>query len=923
MAVSEQTPYKEYTANGSTNSFALDFDCDNQDHLIVLVDDVEPVVGTWSLSGGAVVFGTAPINGNKITIQRNTPVLRSTNFQSFNNSFRPDTINKDLDRLWLKFQELGVADMLLRIYIDRLHLDQKTYINDQDLIIKNIISDLRNYANQQYDSISSSINNLRNHVDTQDSNQNNYFTDQIQKQGVSLQQLNDYYNYLIQRIAAIAIQKGWEAIFVADKSGRTQQQINDDVINAVSCGVKNDGVTDVKTAFTTLANSMNDGETLYLPKGTYYWDATTGTANINKNINIKGEGAVIKVKGYNGYTPFISFNCTDITTFAASDVLNSLSKNTTKLDIKGTPIPNPAEYFVVITSTERAIHRPLFAEDYTKNITLDIVDNNYSLRDPLPYSFNDLSKATIRFVKKELPTKISGFTIIPTDDYPELTYYLQFSYKSRLTIESVTVDTRHKQSAGVLFHYNRCMGVTTTLSGGLGANKGDVNYNTYIFEHSCSSYLKYDRVFYADSDYKEKSTKGIGGRHGFMIECESCMVNGVDDHWGHSGFVRNMHMNGGITWAGGSLTVENCYSNENLVQLRTDTPYADGVLTIKNSTSRKSVLNAYGHQWTAQQAADFCTHKVWDVINIEGTFDSSLMDAAVVLIKEPNIQQTDVFRDTILNIKCIYIQAPSNSRPVLEVWSQSGVNGEDLAPLAGDLNLKKLFSIINIEVLHLCKDDPSVTARKSLIVGGVADEYFIKSNNLSFSNIRADRVTMYDSNLIDNKTEINTVSCNKLYLNNFKFMGGKSIWIPDATSMHYPDTEVHLLNPHAQHQNIIAGMFGSKIKSSRGGVFTQGWKTAIGWDLTNYDRDFCTTYTLSSELVIPANSSSSELYVTLLNGTYDSFVQPLLVLGEGDIVVDMIRKRTGLEYRQYFKLRNTSANPVTIPVGTVIRFKLV
>ena len=46
MAVSEQTPYIEYTANGITTSFALEFNCDNQDHLIVLVDDVEPVLGT-------------------------------------------------------------------------------------------------------------------------------------------------------------------------------------------------------------------------------------------------------------------------------------------------------------------------------------------------------------------------------------------------------------------------------------------------------------------------------------------------------------------------------------------------------------------------------------------------------------------------------------------------------------------------------------------------------------------------------------------------------------------------------------------------------------------------------------------------------------------------------------------------------------
>ena len=59
MAVQPQTPYKEYTANGSTKSFALEFDCDNQDHLIVLVDDVEPPIASWSLTGGNVVFTTA------------------------------------------------------------------------------------------------------------------------------------------------------------------------------------------------------------------------------------------------------------------------------------------------------------------------------------------------------------------------------------------------------------------------------------------------------------------------------------------------------------------------------------------------------------------------------------------------------------------------------------------------------------------------------------------------------------------------------------------------------------------------------------------------------------------------------------------------------------------------------------------------
>jgi hypothetical protein len=138
MAVSEQTPYIEYVANGITTSFALEFDCDNQDHLIVLVDDVEPVVGMviqWRCG-----FHTAPENGKKITIQRNTPFNRTTDYQSYNNSFRPPAVNKDFDWIWRKLQELGVADWLLRLYIDRLHGDQKAYIDQKDTQLQDNIN---------------------------------------------------------------------------------------------------------------------------------------------------------------------------------------------------------------------------------------------------------------------------------------------------------------------------------------------------------------------------------------------------------------------------------------------------------------------------------------------------------------------------------------------------------------------------------------------------------------------------------------------------------------------------------------------------------------------------------------------------------------------------------------------------------------
>lgn len=123
MAVQPQTPYQEDIANGVTTVFPLEFDCDDQDHLIVLVDDVEPVFGSWSLTGGAVVFGEAPADGNKITIQRNTPFERKRDYQSYDNSFRPPAVNKDFDHIWLKTQELGVADWLLGRKIQKFRDD--------------------------------------------------------------------------------------------------------------------------------------------------------------------------------------------------------------------------------------------------------------------------------------------------------------------------------------------------------------------------------------------------------------------------------------------------------------------------------------------------------------------------------------------------------------------------------------------------------------------------------------------------------------------------------------------------------------------------------------------------------------------------------------------------------------------------------
>src|SRR5690606_18797001 len=120
--------------------------------------------------------------------------------------------------------------MLLKIYVDRLHGEQKDYIDNKDQLVRNIIADLRNYVNQQDSLLSSDISNLRTHVDQQNNNQNSYFENLINQQGVSLQQLDSYYNYLMQRIAQIAVDKGWDSSFIVHK-GQTQYEINEENIS--------------------------------------------------------------------------------------------------------------------------------------------------------------------------------------------------------------------------------------------------------------------------------------------------------------------------------------------------------------------------------------------------------------------------------------------------------------------------------------------------------------------------------------------------------------------------------------------------------------------------------------------------------------------------------------------------------------------
>ena len=167
MAVQEQTPYIEYTANGVTTVFPLDFDCKDKDHLIVMLDDAEVDNSTWSLTDEQVIFNVAPAADKKITLQRNTPYRRDTNFQSYDNSLRPATINKDFDSIWYKLQELGHRDQVIWLALVKEIADSiagDTNLQNQINTIDDWLENLQQNVNENTSDIAQLVNDLSKEI---------------------------------------------------------------------------------------------------------------------------------------------------------------------------------------------------------------------------------------------------------------------------------------------------------------------------------------------------------------------------------------------------------------------------------------------------------------------------------------------------------------------------------------------------------------------------------------------------------------------------------------------------------------------------------------------------------------------------------------------------------------------------------------
>lgn len=163
MTVENTNPIQHFTANGQSTVFAIGFAVEDKNSLKVTVNGTTVSVNDYSYDAlaNAVVFNTAPVEGIEVVIERVTSLERSINYQTYNNSFRPETLNYDLDRIWHVLQEDKITDAEILARIKDEIEWRRTHNTEWDLLAQTREQGLFNALKSYMDAIGAmSVPNL-------------------------------------------------------------------------------------------------------------------------------------------------------------------------------------------------------------------------------------------------------------------------------------------------------------------------------------------------------------------------------------------------------------------------------------------------------------------------------------------------------------------------------------------------------------------------------------------------------------------------------------------------------------------------------------------------------------------------------------------------------------------------------------------
>lgn len=287
MAVSEQTPYQEFIANGTTTVFPLNFDAKEQDHLIVLVDDVEPQVGEWSFDFNTdqVTFLKAPKANSVIKIRRDTPLERTTTYKTYDNSFRPEVVNHDFDRIWYKLQELSYTDFAL---MQKIITEILARTAGDQILQDQILAEIKNRKDADFLLQDQTSDNKANIVQLK-YNLSQEIKNRVLSDNQVAQSSRDYTDFMLRMNNSQNIFDGISDNVVMTKSGESQRRLNDKTVYFVDSefellSIASPNLNQIAYVTTTSAHYIYNGIT-WINQSESYVNYQKSSNNFTHSLN--------------------------------------------------------------------------------------------------------------------------------------------------------------------------------------------------------------------------------------------------------------------------------------------------------------------------------------------------------------------------------------------------------------------------------------------------------------------------------------------------------------------------------------------------------------------------------------------------------------------------------------------------------------
>jgi hypothetical protein len=113
MTVADNTSRDQYTATSGQTVFPYTFEIFNKDDVVVIKNTTTLIEGTnytvtgvGNENGGSIVLTAGATTGDIITVYRDMPLERNSDYQT-SGDFLASEVNNDFDRLWLAAQQIN------------------------------------------------------------------------------------------------------------------------------------------------------------------------------------------------------------------------------------------------------------------------------------------------------------------------------------------------------------------------------------------------------------------------------------------------------------------------------------------------------------------------------------------------------------------------------------------------------------------------------------------------------------------------------------------------------------------------------------------------------------------------------------------------------------------------------------------------